>query len=75
MNASSRIFIVVEGGHVTNVDIPRIVDGTHTVLDFDDAEDEDKARSIWDSLDAVDRAYALEHYPELCESYFGEFAV
>jgi hypothetical protein len=73
MNVSSRIFVVVEGGHVTNVDIPRIVDGTHTVVDFDEAETD--AERTWAAFDETDRAYVLKNYPDLCQLYFGEFAV
>ena len=71
MNKTSRVFVVVQGGHVTNVDIPRIVDGTHTVLDFDNAEIEPEKE--WAAYDEVDRAYLRENCPELCSTYFAEF--
>jgi len=69
-NNTSRIFVVVEGGHVTNVDIPRIVDGTHTVVDFDEAELD--AEAVWGAFDGADRAYIMENYADLCKLYFGE---
>lgn len=71
MNTTSRVFVVVEGGHVTNVDVPRIVDGTHTVIDCDAAEDD--AEKVWAAFDDLDRAYLRENYPDLCSLYFGEF--
>jgi len=71
MNATSRVFIVVEGGRVTNVDIPRIVDGTHTVVDFDAAEMD--AQATWAAFDEIDRAWILANYPDLSGLYFGEF--
>jgi hypothetical protein len=74
MNTTSRVFVVVRGGHVINVDIPRIVDGTHTVVDFDQAEgDREDAERVRTAFDDLDRAYVRENCPELCNLYFGEF--
>jgi hypothetical protein len=70
MRATNRVFVVVAGGHVTNVDVPGIVDGTHSVIDFDLAE-EDAGRE-WATYDDLDRAYIRENYPEECSLYFGE---
>ena len=71
MNTTSRVFVVVQGGHVTNVDVPKVVDGTHTVIDFDEAETD--ADRVWAAFDELDRAYIRENYPELCSTYFAEF--
>jgi hypothetical protein len=71
MNNTNRVFVTVHGGYVRNVDIPTIVDGTHTVVDFDDAEID--AADVWARLDPVDRAYTRENCPDLCATYFAEF--
>jgi hypothetical protein len=59
------------GGYVINVEVPSIVDGTHTVVDFDAAETD--AESVWLAFDALDRAWILANHPDLFSLYFGEF--
>ncbi|MHB8501424.1 MAG: hypothetical protein ACYDCG_19840 [Candidatus Acidiferrales bacterium] len=70
MNTTNRVFVVVEAGIVVNVDVPAVVDGTHTVIDFDLAETD--AEGTWAAFDELDRAYLLENYLALCAVYFGE---
>jgi len=70
MNNTNRVFVTVSGGYVTNVDIPSTVDGTHTIVDFDDAEND--AAGVWARFDEADRAHVRENCNE-CSLYFGEF--
>jgi len=70
MNRTNRVFVTVRGGYVTNVDVPSTVDGTHTVVDFDGAEND--AEDVWAAFDELDRAYVREDCQELYSLYFGE---
>lgn len=70
MNNSGRVFVVVHGGIVRNVDVPAWVDGTHTVVDFDEAEVD--AAAVWGALDAVDREYVQRECANLYATFFAE---
>ncbi len=70
MNNTNRVFVTVEGGYVTNVDIPSTVDGTRTAVDLDDAEND--AAGVWARFDDADRAHVRENCSE-CSLYFGKF--
>jgi len=72
MNNTNRVFVTVSGGYVRNVDIPKFVDGTHTIVDLDDAEND--AIGVWARFDEMDRAHVRENCHE-CSLYFGEFYV
>lgn len=66
---TGRVFVVVRGGIVEKVHVPAWVDGSFTVIDFDDAEND--ANGVWERLDDVDQAWVRRELQELFELYFG----
>lgn len=66
-----RVYIDVSGGVVQYVDVPTEVNGTWTVIDWDNIENAPKEN--WQHFDEEDRAYVREKYPDDFQKYFAEF--
>lgn len=67
-NHTGRVFVVIRGGKLANIDIPAYVDGTHTVIDCDDAENDPAA--VWGTFDPVDQAYVRTACADLVAMYW-----
>lgn len=65
---SERVFVIVDGGVVSNVDVPTKTDGTYTVIDWDNIESDPLQE--WAKFDEEDREYIAGNFPDEFAQYF-----